>query len=62
MTSGTLQGRRRGKRKTTATIIMDDPEHILLDRKVTCSTLTVHAGPALVLAAVRTGWNPTGAL
>ena len=49
MTFGPVQGRRRGKRKAMATIVMDDPEHILIDRKVNCSTLAMPIDSAAVL-------------
>ena len=34
-----MQGRKRGKRKATAALILDDPEHTLVDRKVKQSAL-----------------------
>ena len=40
-----VQGRKKGKRKATATMVVDDPEHILLDRKVSCSTARTRSNP-----------------
>lgn len=47
-----MQGRKRGKRKATATLVLDDPEHILLDRKVSCRTAGVQETSAAAFVAL----------
>ena len=53
-----MQGRKRGKRKATATIVVDDPEHILLDRKVSYSIISLPEGSQSQLCCSQDWMNP----